>query len=63
LPDLVEFLDEAISLDATVWFLSWVGALAVLWAILPAPVVQGTELRDGTTLEYRINGKNVLSIC
>lgn len=40
--------------------LGWYGLTFVLWAVLPAQVVQGTELRSGGRIKYRMNGMTAL---
>ncbi|CAK9439631.1 uncharacterized protein LODBEIA_P37310 [Lodderomyces beijingensis] len=44
--------------DPTVWkvYLAWFFGLVALDQILPGTQLQGTELRDGTKLNYTING-------
>ncbi|KAJ2501880.1 erg24, C-14 sterol reductase [Coemansia sp. RSA 1972] len=47
-----EYLSPAALVAYTVWW-AW---LAFLYFVLPASVIQGVELRDGSRLKYPING-------
>lgn len=44
------------------YYLCWFGSLAVLDVVLPGPVMEGVELRDGTKLRYKINGIALCSL-
>ncbi|BFZ65280.1 erg24, C-14 sterol reductase [Saitoella coloradoensis] len=37
-------------------YLKWWQLLLILWVVIPAPWVEGTELRDGTRAQYKMNG-------
>ncbi|KAK9236225.1 ergosterol biosynthesis ERG4/ERG24 [Lipomyces kononenkoae] len=39
-------------------YLAWFGGLVALFYIVPGPLVKGTTLRDGTYLNYKMNGLN-----
>ncbi|CAN3364175.1 delta(14)-sterol reductase Erg24p [Diutina catenulata] len=53
-----------VAFDPTCWkvYLAWFFGLAVLDLVLPGQHLQGTELRDGTRLWYKINGKAMSSV-
>ncbi|UCS22708.1 uncharacterized protein HLK63_L02717 [Nakaseomyces glabratus] len=42
--------------DLWVYYLTWYFVLAFLDVVLPGRVMEGVELRDGTKLNYKING-------
>lgn len=46
-----------INVEAVLGTLFWYGLSLVLNAVLPATEVEGTELRTGGKLKYRLNGK------
>jgi hypothetical protein len=50
-----------INLESIVGTLGWYGLSLALWTLLPAYEVEGTELRSGGRLKYRMNGKDQLS--
>ncbi|PIA19199.1 ERG4/ERG24 ergosterol biosynthesis protein [Coemansia reversa NRRL 1564] len=43
-------------LDAIIYYALWWSWLAMLYFVIPCPVVQGVELRNGRRLQYPING-------
>lgn len=45
------------SVEAAVGTLGWYAVSLALWALLPAWEVEGTELRTGGRLGYRMNGE------
>ncbi|KAJ2612540.1 erg24, C-14 sterol reductase [Coemansia sp. RSA 1365] len=45
-----------LSLDAIIYYTLWWSWLAMLYFVIPCPVVQGVELRNGHRLQYPING-------
>lgn len=49
-------IDTLFSVRGAQIFLGWFAFQAFLYIALPGPWVQGTELRDGTRLEYKMNG-------
>ena len=51
-PPLREFVD----IKAIILYIAFQVALAVLWAVMPGKWVKGRQLRDGTVLEYKLNG-------
>jgi Delta14-sterol reductase len=44
-----------LNVEALLGTLAWYGLSLVLWALLPAHEVDGTELRSGGRLKYRLN--------
>ena len=38
-----------------IWFFFWI-FLAITYYIVPGKVMKGTELKDGSRLDYRVNG-------
>lgn len=56
LPRLAEQLPRALSVEAVAIVLSWIGLQVVLQLVLPGPWVEGTKLRTGEKLPYKING-------
>ncbi|KAK9462008.1 ergosterol biosynthesis ERG4/ERG24 [Lipomyces oligophaga] len=49
---------KIIDIQALEAYVAWFFALVVLLYIVPGRTVEGTTLRDGTTLKYKINGFN-----
>lgn len=47
---------EFVDLKAVKWYISFQLALVLLWLVLPGKWAKGRPLRDGTTLEYKLNG-------
>jgi hypothetical protein len=47
-----------INIEATIATLGWYGLSVALWALLPAYEIEGTELRTGGRLKYRMNGRS-----
>ena len=47
-----------LSLEATLGALAWYGLSLLLYVLLPAKEVEGTELRSGGKLIYRMNCKS-----
>ena len=43
--------------EAALIYLGWYTFCVLAWAILPGDWVQGTTLRNGKRLEYKINGE------
>lgn len=43
--------------EAALIYAAWYAFCVVAWAILPGDQVQGTTLRNGKTLSYKINGE------
>ncbi len=54
-PSLPTKLDDVWSNQAALVALAWFALQAFLYMVLPATIVQGLPLRDGSTLPYRIN--------
>ncbi|EGW32788.1 uncharacterized protein SPAPADRAFT_60137 [Spathaspora passalidarum NRRL Y-27907] len=54
----------ALCFDKQCWlaYLAWFGILVALDFILPGTAAQGVELRDGSKLNYKINGPAVSSV-
>ncbi|EFP89732.2 uncharacterized protein PGTG_15388 [Puccinia graminis f. sp. tritici CRL 75-36-700-3] len=48
------------SLEACYVYLGWYMYLVLCWLVLPGKSVDGTVLRDGTRLSYKINGQSPL---
>lgn len=48
----------ALAFDKDCWlaYLAWFGSLVALDFLLPGKHIEGVELRDGTKLNYKING-------
>lgn len=51
-----------LNIEAVLGTLFWYGLSLVLNAILPATEVEGTELRTGGKLKYRLNGEQDLGM-
>ena len=49
-------LQGLFSLEATAWVLAYYLLLLVLFVVIPAPEVEGVELRTGGKLTYKLNG-------
>ena len=49
-----------VSLEATAGTLAWYGMSLLLYVLLPATEADGTELRSGGRLMYRMNCKSLL---
>ena len=47
---------DLVDWKAIKWYFSFNIALALLWLILPGKWARGRPLRDGTVLEYKLNG-------
>lgn len=68
LAELPEALRSAnwsdIVLNSNVWkaYLAWFFGLVVLDLIVPGKIVKGTTLRDGSALNYKINGFNLIFV-
>ena len=45
------------SLEATAWVLAYYLLLVVLFVAIPAPEVEGVEMRTGGKLTYKLNGR------
>ncbi|KAI8803142.1 ergosterol biosynthesis ERG4/ERG24 [Cladochytrium replicatum] len=59
-PDLTAFIDKArsqtfLTIPAFSAYISWYAFQVLLYYIVPGPLVQGTQLRTGKYLTYRIN--------
>ncbi|CCG85106.1 protein of unknown function [Taphrina deformans PYCC 5710] len=50
------------SVTALTIYFNWFTLLVFLWYILPGKVVQGTELRNGDRLTYKMNGLQSLAV-
>jgi delta14-sterol reductase len=48
--------------DATLIYLGWYTFCVVAWAILPGDQVEGTTLRNGGQIQYKINGTTLIMI-
>ena len=48
-----------INLEAALGTLGWYALSLALWALLPAYEVEGTELKSGGRLIYRMNGRKL----
>src|SRR5260221_10283323 len=46
--------------QATIAYFAWYAFCVLSWAILPGDVVTGTQLRNGRTQLYKINGTTLL---
>lgn len=56
-------VSSLINLNAFAATVGWYFLSLVLYAFLPATEVQGTELRSGGRLNYRLNGMSLYEIC
>lgn len=45
------------SWHAATVYLAWYAWTVLCWLILPGEIVQGAELRNGTRLDYKMNGQ------
>eukprot|EP00118_Oscarella_pearsei_P009303 m.53250 g.53250 ORF g.53250 m.53250 type:complete len:149 (+) comp34242_c0_seq15:718-1164(+) len=50
-------LGQWISQEAAIVFLAWLAFQAVIYAVNVGKIVKGSKLRDGSRLDYRINGE------
>lgn len=50
---------QASFLDTTAWaiYFAWYAFTVACWFLIPGKIVQGSELRTGKKLDYKINGK------
>ncbi len=55
---------EAVFFNFEAWkmYIYWFGLLTVLDRILPGKQLKGIQLRDGSTLDYKINGKLLFTL-
>lgn len=51
-----ESLRAAFSLQAFLVYYAWFALLLILLAVVPGPTFNGTKLRDGRRLPYKLNG-------
>lgn len=52
-------LNNLFSLEATLVFLGWMGAITLLHLLLPGQRVQGVVLPNGGKLTYKLNGREL----
>ncbi|BFZ53301.1 erg24, C-14 sterol reductase [Savitreella phatthalungensis] len=50
------------SLEASALYTGWFALHVILWLVLPGKWVEGQRLRDGTILEYKMNGLSTLAV-
>ena len=43
--------------EAATLYFGWYAFCVVAWAVLPGDWVEGTQLRNGKRLQYKINGE------
>jgi hypothetical protein len=49
-------VEQLFSIRGTAIFLGWFAFQAILYIVLPGKWIEGTVLRDGTRLSYKMNG-------